>query len=329
MRPAMRPAPQPTGMRPPLATVVNDPFAVSALLPPQQVGASGQMPGVGAGMRPMRAVAAAAPIRVPSPGAPPPRAAPLPALFGEPMEDAPLQPLSSGLALPDMQRPTAANPLPVDRVPAFAAGRSTQQQQQLAAAAARAAVLPGATAAQPAQPAAGPPSGDFHQQGVAAMEAGQWDAAVAAFTSALHAAAAQRRPTGQGAQYLAAVRLVKESTVAGNKLQRARLTRYAAALNGLEERHRLALAQSAATRNMEVGNFRYAGEQLTWLIEKSSGVAPESYLRKLQQNILECDRRGPLNANLPSDETTASLRLLTTAASPSEVEAILRPIFKQ
>lgn len=97
----------------------------------------------------------------------------------------------------------------------------------------------------------------FGAQGVAAMEAGQWDAAVAAFTSALHAAAAQRRPTGQGAQYLAAVRLVKESTVAGNKLQRARLTRYAAALNGLEERHRLALAQSAATRNMEVGNFRW------------------------------------------------------------------------
>lgn len=30
-----------------------------------------------------------------------------------------------------------------------------------------------------------------------------------------------------------------------------------------------------------------------------------------------------------ADETTASLRLLTTAASPSEVEAILRPIFKQ
>lgn len=79
-------------------------------------------------------------------------------------EDAPLEPLNSGLALPDMQRPTAANPLPVDRVPAFAAGRSTQQQQQLAAAATRTAALPGTAAAQPAQPAAGAPSGDFHQQ---------------------------------------------------------------------------------------------------------------------------------------------------------------------
>ncbi len=88
------------------------------------------------------------------------------------------------------------------------------------------------------------------------MEQGQWDAAVAAFTKALHAAAEQRRPTGQSAQYLAAVRLVKESTVVG-RLERARLTRYAAALNGLEERHRLALAQSAATKNMDVGNFRF------------------------------------------------------------------------
>lgn len=45
---------------------------------------------------------------------------------------------------------------------------------------------------------------------------------------------------------------------------------------------------------------RYAGLQLTWLIEKSTDTADDAYLRKLQQNILECDRRGALNANLPS-----------------------------
>lgn len=244
--------------------------------------------------------------------------------FSRCAEDAPLEPLGSGAALPALQRPTAANPLPVDARPALGAARLTQQQRQQAAAAARAGSQ-GAPGAQPAQPAGAPPAADFHQQastplravgsmavqfsgpapacggcaaqsqcqssrtappssslpervralqdptwaapsarspqrallqGVSAMEQGQWDAAVAAFTKALHAAADQRRPTGQSAQYLAAVRLVKESTVAP-RLERARLTRYAAALNGLEERHRLALAQSAATKNMDVGNFRF------------------------------------------------------------------------
>ena len=42
----------------------------------------------------------------------------------------------------------------------------------------------------------------------------------------------------------------KQSRVKG-----ARLTRYAAALSGLEDRHRLALMQSASARNMEVGNY--------------------------------------------------------------------------
>lgn len=56
------------------------------------------------------------------------------------------------------------------------------------------------------------------------------------------------------AQYLAAVRLVRESTTV-SRVQGARLTRYSAALQGLAERHRLALAQSAATRNMEVHNY--------------------------------------------------------------------------
>ena len=101
-----------------------------------------------------------------------------------------------------------------------------------------------------------------------------------------------------GAQYLAAVKLVKESTVT-SKVHGARLTRYAATLTGqlgsliccfgsalalcghrprcrgchgillgrhaealafagLEERHQLALVQSAANRNMEVHNYQCA-----------------------------------------------------------------------
>lgn len=60
----------------------NDPFASSAQLLPQQISGPGQMGG--GGMRPMRK-APAPPMRVPAPGAAPPRAAPLPALFGEPM----------------------------------------------------------------------------------------------------------------------------------------------------------------------------------------------------------------------------------------------------
>ena len=56
-------------------------------------------------------------------------------------------------------------------------------------------------------------------------------------------------------QYLGAVRLLKEATTT-NKVQGARLTRYAAALH-LEDKHRLALVQSSANRNMEVGNYRF------------------------------------------------------------------------
>lgn len=55
-------------------------------------------------------------------------------------------------------------------------------------------------------------------------------------------------------QYLAAVRLIGESSKR-SRVKGAQLTRYAAALLGMEERHRMALVQSAATRNMEVNNY--------------------------------------------------------------------------
>ena len=43
---------------------------------------------------------------------------------------------------------------------------------------------------------------------------------------------------------------------------------------------------------------RYASEQLTWLVRKSTGMAPPSYLKQLQQHILECDQKSR-NANIP------------------------------
>jgi hypothetical protein len=43
---------------------------------------------------------------------------------------------------------------------------------------------------------------------------------------------------------------------------------------------------------------RYASEQLKWLVRKSTGMAPPSYQKPLQQHILECDQTSR-NANIP------------------------------
>ena len=53
-------------------------------------------------------------------------------------------------------------------------------------------------------------------------------------------------------QYLAAVMLLKEASRT-SKVMGARLSRYAAALTGLTDKHHLALVHSSATRNMEKG----------------------------------------------------------------------------
>ena len=44
---------------------------------------------------------------------------------------------------------------------------------------------------------------------------------------------------------------------------------------------------------------RYASEQLQWLVRKSAGMAPPSYLAQLQHHILECDQKSR-NANIPA-----------------------------
>ena len=94
-------------------------------------------------------------------------------------------------------------------------------------------------------------------------------------------------------------------------------------------------------------------------MEKSTGNAPDAYLKQLQQKILECDRKGATNASiplserifpascsrqlspgshccthlslansrlLPADETVDALRMLTTATTPQEVDTILQPM---
>lgn len=45
-------------------------------------------------------------------------------------------------------------------------------------------------------------------------------------------------------------------------------------------------------------------QQLSWLVEKSTGNAPDSYLKQLQQKILECDRKGATNASIPLSKTS-------------------------
>jgi len=57
-------------------------------------------------------------------------------------------------------------------------------------------------------------------------------------------------------QYLAAVMLLREASRT-SKIMGARLSRYAAALTGLADKHHLALVHSSATRNMEKGVENY------------------------------------------------------------------------
>jgi hypothetical protein len=40
-----------------------------------------------------------------------------------------------------------------------------------------------------------------------------------------------------------------------------------------------------------VCTFRYAADQLTWLVTRSLGSAPMEIMAKLQEDIDECDRR--------------------------------------
>lgn len=67
-------------------------------------------------------------------------------------------------------------------------------------------------------------------------------------------------------------------------------------------------------------------QQLSWLVEKSSGNAPESFLKQLQQKILECDRKGPTNASIPLNETMDVLHTLNLATTPAEVDMTLEQV---
>ncbi|KAK9810383.1 hypothetical protein WJX72_009786 [[Myrmecia] bisecta] len=161
-----------------------------------------------------------------------------------------------------------------------------------------------------------------HAAGVALMESGQWDGAAASFSLALTAPGGKRSAE---AQYLAAVRLLKAAATAA-KPRAAKLTRYAAALE-LEGKHRKQLVQSAAARNMEVGNYGYAAEQLTWLVTQSAGIAPDEYMLQLQEKLAECDKKGGSNTSVAPDEDLETFsEIVGASASVGEVDACVGPL---
>ena len=60
---------------------------------------------------------------------------------------------------------------------------------------------------------------------------------------------------------------------------------------------------------------------------KASGVAPASYMNQLQQQIIECDKKGGSDASIPAGETTADLlAVLASAQTVEELEAIVQQL---
>ncbi|KAK9806672.1 hypothetical protein WJX73_006627 [Symbiochloris irregularis] len=290
--------------------------------------------------RPRPAVGGIRPKPVPSPGAKPASAAP-------PVFD----PFPEGATVPlPMQLPPAINvagsskaqaprEIPEDlfmatpkapATPPAPAGPPQPAQASPPAGLARV-DRPGSRGKPASAPAAAPPaapapaaSSPGLKAGIAAMEAGKWAEAASALTTVMQ----QRLGSAEmqrAAVYYSAVLLLQEGSRT-DKQQGARLTRYVAALP-LDIGHRRALVQSAAARNMEVQNYSYAVEQLTWLVAQSTGTAAPGYLAQLQQRIEQCDRAGGRNAKLPRDEDTSSFaEIVAAAGSAADVQDCVRAI---
>ena len=176
----------------------------------------------------------------------------------------------------------------------------------------------------PAAPLTGGPD-ELHARGVASMEAGDWQAAADAFAAALAAAPADA-PRARAAQYLAAVLLLRAAADDASA-RGARLYRFAAALKLLDARHAIALVREGVVRNKHVGNFRYAAEQLTWLITQSLGSAPMHVMAQLQEDIDACDRRGGRDAALPAGERCEDFAGIVAAARAArDVEEAVAPL---
>ncbi|KXZ50212.1 hypothetical protein GPECTOR_17g849 [Gonium pectorale] len=178
--------------------------------------------------------------------------------------------------------------------------------------------------------------------GVAAMQSGDWRTAAAHFSRGMSVLQHEER-TGPGAleegarrarlgfcaAYYTAVRLL-EGVGSGAGRREARLYRYLAGLR-LDPTHATALLREAITRNKAIGNYRYAGDQLTALIGRVADTAPGEYLAQLQAEIEECDRHGGSNADVPGDEQVEDWAALVVAAGEggggkADVDALVLPL---
>ena len=56
-------------------------------------------------------------------------------------------------------------------------------------------------------------------------------------------------------------------------------------------------------------------DQLTWLVEQSTGTATPAYLAQLQARIEQCDRAGGANARLPTAEDTSAFADIVALAT--------------
>eukprot|EP00879_Flechtneria_rotunda_P017296 GHRR01018118.1.p1 GENE.GHRR01018118.1~~GHRR01018118.1.p1 ORF type:complete len:1217 (+),score=567.02 GHRR01018118.1:272-3922(+) len=188
-----------------------------------------------------------------------------------------------------------------------------------------------ANAATAAVAAGDPPS--LYLKGVSEMESASWDAAIDTFSRTLQAlqsepaSASKTQRQAFAAQYLAAVMLLKAAG-SGATAKEARLYRYVCALQ-LDDRHRLALVKEAVVRNKYVGNYRYAADQLTWLVTRSLGSAPMEVMAKLPEDIDECDRKGGSNTNIPADEKVEEwVSIVAAGISKQDVDEVVQPLLE-
>lgn len=172
---------------------------------------------------------------------------------------------------------------------------------------------------------------ELYKAGVSFMESGNWSQACAHFSRALEALAAEPKGPSHTAKvsfcasYFAAVRLLAEAT-AGTGAREARLYRYLAALK-LDDKHSMALLREAVNRNRAIGNYRYAADQLTALVTKCIGTAPDDYVASLQADIEACDRAGQSNKDIPADERVDDfVTIVSAATSAQDVEDSVRPL---
>ncbi|KAK9868616.1 hypothetical protein WJX84_006947 [Apatococcus fuscideae] len=172
-----------------------------------------------------------------------------------------------------------------------------------------------------------PASAQQHAVGIGFLEQGRWDPAEAAFTAALAAAVPGPDQLLQ-VHYLAASRLLK-GQAKSTPSQMAQLGRFAAAIP-LQDRHRRALVQSAAARNMEVGNYRYSVQQLDWLTTQSAGTASQAYLSQLASRRQACMSKGDSDASIAVGEDTAKFaQTLSSCANSKDVDRCLSPIWSE